>query len=65
MGLVANIGHGCDLLGPTVRDRARRIAPHSSNNSSCHEELRRRLRDDLGATPAPELRALQEQLLRR
>jgi len=27
--------------------------------------LRRRLRDELGATPAPELRALQERLLRR
>jgi SARP family transcriptional regulator, regulator of embCAB operon len=30
-----------------------------------YEALRERLRDELGATPAPELRALQEQLLRR
>jgi DNA-binding SARP family transcriptional activator len=30
-----------------------------------YEELRKRLRDELGATPAPELRALQERLLRR
>jgi SARP family transcriptional regulator, regulator of embCAB operon len=30
-----------------------------------YEQLRVRLRDELGATPAPELRALQEQLLRR
>jgi DNA-binding SARP family transcriptional activator len=30
-----------------------------------YESLRQRLRDDLGATPAPELRDLQEQLLRR
>ncbi len=30
-----------------------------------YETLRARLRDELGATPAPELRALQEQLLRR
>jgi DNA-binding SARP family transcriptional activator len=30
-----------------------------------YEELRHRLRDDLGATPAPELRELQERLLRR
>lgn len=30
-----------------------------------YEELRTRLRDELGATPAPELRQLQEQLLRR
>ncbi len=30
-----------------------------------YEALRARLRDELGATPAPELRALQEQLLRR
>jgi DNA-binding SARP family transcriptional activator len=30
-----------------------------------YETLRQRLRDDLGATPAPELRQLQEQLLRR
>jgi len=30
-----------------------------------YEGLRKRLRDELGATPAPELRALQERLLRR
>jgi DNA-binding SARP family transcriptional activator len=30
-----------------------------------YEALRQRLRDELGATPAPELRELQEQLLRR
>jgi DNA-binding SARP family transcriptional activator len=30
-----------------------------------YEALRERLRDELGAAPAPELRALQEQLLRR
>ncbi len=30
-----------------------------------YEQLRQRLRDDLGATPAPELRELQERLLRR
>ena len=30
-----------------------------------YESLRQRLRDDLGATPAPELRDLQERLLRR
>jgi DNA-binding SARP family transcriptional activator len=30
-----------------------------------YEQLRRRLRDELGASPAPELRELQEQLLRR
>jgi SARP family transcriptional regulator, regulator of embCAB operon len=30
-----------------------------------YEMLRQRLRDDLGATPAPELRELQERLLRR
>lgn len=30
-----------------------------------YEHLRRRLRDDLGATPAPELRDLQQQLLTR
>jgi SARP family transcriptional regulator, regulator of embCAB operon len=30
-----------------------------------YEQLRGRLRDELGATPAPELRALQERLLRR
>jgi DNA-binding SARP family transcriptional activator len=30
-----------------------------------YEALRARLRDELGATPAPELRALQERLLRR
>jgi DNA-binding SARP family transcriptional activator len=30
-----------------------------------YESLRRRLRDELGATPAPELRELQQQLLRR
>jgi DNA-binding SARP family transcriptional activator len=30
-----------------------------------YERLRQRLRDDLGATPAPELRELQERLLRR
>lgn len=30
-----------------------------------YEALRERLRDELGATPAPELRALQEELLRR
>jgi DNA-binding SARP family transcriptional activator len=30
-----------------------------------YEQLRRRLRDELGATPAPELRDLQERLLRR
>jgi DNA-binding SARP family transcriptional activator len=30
-----------------------------------YEALRGRLRDELGASPAPELRALQEQLLRR
>jgi DNA-binding SARP family transcriptional activator len=30
-----------------------------------YETLRQRLSDDLGATPAPELRELQEQLLRR
>jgi DNA-binding SARP family transcriptional activator len=30
-----------------------------------YDALRERLRDELGATPAPELRALQEQLLRR
>jgi SARP family transcriptional regulator, regulator of embCAB operon len=30
-----------------------------------YEQLRERLRDELGATPAPELRALQERLLRR
>ena len=30
-----------------------------------YEQLRRRLRDELGATPAPELRELQERLLRR
>ena len=30
-----------------------------------YESLRERLRDELGATPAPELRALQEHLLRR
>jgi DNA-binding SARP family transcriptional activator len=30
-----------------------------------YEELRTRLRDELGATPAPELRELQERLLRR
>jgi DNA-binding SARP family transcriptional activator len=30
-----------------------------------YETLRQRLRDDLGATPAPELRELQEELLRR
>jgi DNA-binding SARP family transcriptional activator len=30
-----------------------------------YDALRRRLRDDLGATPAPELRELQERLLRR
>jgi DNA-binding SARP family transcriptional activator len=30
-----------------------------------YETLRQRLRDDLGATPAPELRELQERLLRR
>ena len=32
---------------------------------SIYETRRKRLRDELGATPAPELRALQEQLLRR
>jgi DNA-binding SARP family transcriptional activator len=30
-----------------------------------YDELRARLRDELGATPAPELRELQAQLLRR
>ena len=30
-----------------------------------YQALRERLRDELGATPAPELRALQERLLRR
>jgi SARP family transcriptional regulator, regulator of embCAB operon len=30
-----------------------------------YEALRERLREELGATPAPELRALQEQILRR
>ena len=30
-----------------------------------YEQLRQRLRDDLGATPAPQLRELQERLLRR
>jgi DNA-binding SARP family transcriptional activator len=30
-----------------------------------YEQLRQRLRDELGATPAPELRELQEQMLRR
>ena len=30
-----------------------------------YDALRERLRDELGAAPAPELRALQEQLLRR
>ncbi len=30
-----------------------------------YEQLRQRLRDDLGATPAPELRELQERLLQR
>jgi DNA-binding SARP family transcriptional activator len=30
-----------------------------------YEQLRKRLRDDLGATPAPALRVLQERLLRR
>ncbi len=30
-----------------------------------YEQLRQRLRDDLGATPAPELRELQARLLRR
>lgn len=30
-----------------------------------YEALRKRLRDELGATPAPELRALQERVLRR
>jgi DNA-binding SARP family transcriptional activator len=30
-----------------------------------YEALRARLRDELGAIPAPELRALQERLLRR
>jgi len=30
-----------------------------------YDELRTRLRDELGATPAPELRELQAQLLRR
>ncbi|HVW46191.1 MAG TPA: BTAD domain-containing putative transcriptional regulator [Solirubrobacterales bacterium] len=30
-----------------------------------YEQLRMRLRDDLGATPAPEIRELQERLLRR
>src|ERR1039458_1247450 len=30
-----------------------------------YEELRQRLRDELGATPAPELRELQQRLLRR
>jgi len=30
-----------------------------------YEALRERLRDELGATPTPELRALHEQLLRR
>ena len=30
-----------------------------------YERLRQRLRDELGATPAPELRDLQERLLRR
>ena len=30
-----------------------------------YEQLRTRLRDELGATPAPELRQLQERLLRR
>lgn len=30
-----------------------------------YEDLRRRLRDDLGATPAPELRELQERIIRR
>jgi DNA-binding SARP family transcriptional activator len=30
-----------------------------------YETLRARLRDELGATPTPELRGLQEQLLRR
>ncbi len=30
-----------------------------------YEQLRQRLREDLGATPAPELRELQERLLRR
>ncbi|MFZ1993340.1 MAG: BTAD domain-containing putative transcriptional regulator [Solirubrobacteraceae bacterium] len=30
-----------------------------------YERLRRRLRDELGAIPVPELRELQERLLRR
>ena len=30
-----------------------------------YEALRERLRDELGATPTPELRSLHEQLLRR
>ena len=30
-----------------------------------YEELRQRLRDELGATPGPELRRLQEELLLR
>jgi DNA-binding SARP family transcriptional activator len=30
-----------------------------------YEQLRQRLRDDLGATPAPELRDLQQRLLTR
>jgi DNA-binding SARP family transcriptional activator len=43
--------------------------PTSSGNAAealrVYEQLRRRLSTDLGATPTPELRELQERLLRR
>jgi len=38
---------------------------NSAEALGIYEQLRQRLRDELGATPAPELRELQERLLRR
>ena len=46
---------GASSLPPTPAAEALRV----------YDALRERLRDELGAAPAPELRALQEQLLRR
>jgi SARP family transcriptional regulator, regulator of embCAB operon len=52
--------HGHALLMEILTARG-----NSAEALRIYEQLRQRLRDDLGATPAPELRQLQERLLRR
>jgi DNA-binding SARP family transcriptional activator len=51
---------GCALLMQILVARG-----NAAEALRVYEELRARLRDELGAAPSPELRALQEELLRR